>query len=156
MVVTSGTTRRARPLLGVVALAIFAVIASACRPPASAPAPSGAAAPSVVATINGSRGAAPALAVNDALTNLAADWANHLAMTGTLEHRDLNSVGGWSTLGETIFVGPCGSADAAIVNAWLGSPSHAAVLLSPAFTSAGVARICAPSGREWVVADFGG
>ena len=154
MAVTFGTTRRARPLLGIAALAIFAVVASACRPPA--PAPIGAADPGVVATVNGFRGTAPALAVNDSLTNLAADWANHLATTDTLEHRNLNLVDGWSTLGETIFVGPCGTADAEIVNAWLASPSHAAVLLSAAFTSAGVARACSPSGREWVVADFGG
>ncbi|MCJ7437873.1 MAG: CAP domain-containing protein [Acidimicrobiia bacterium] len=94
--------------------------------------------------------------MNDALTNLAAGWAQHLATTGVLAHRDLNGVGGWTYLGETIVQGSCGISDDAVVNLWMNSPPHRDTMLSPVYTSAGVARACAADGREWVVADFGG
>jgi uncharacterized protein YkwD len=137
----------------IVALGALAVLASACLPPA--PAPVVRSAPSLVSQINVYRGSAP-LAVNDELTNLAADWANHLAGTGRLEHRDLNGIGGWAHLGETIVHGSCGISDAAVVNLWLNSPPHAQVMLDGAYTSAGVARVCAADGTEWVVANYGG
>ena len=155
MVVISRGTKRRRRFLGVVTIATLAFVASACGLPAAAPPPSGGAAPSVVTTMNEYRGPAQ-LAVNDALTNLAADWAAHLAATGVLQHRNLGSVEGWTHLGETIVQGSCGISDAAVVTLWMNSPPHQAVMLSPVFTSAGVARVCAADGREWVVADFGG
>jgi uncharacterized protein YkwD len=145
-------TRRRRRVLAAAAIATLAIVASACLP--AAPPPTVRAAPSVVNEINTHR--YPPLAVNDALTNLAADWARHLATTGVMEHRNLGAVGGWTHLGETIVQGACGISDAAVVNLWMNSPPHAQVMLSGAFTSAGVARACAADGREWVVANFGG
>ena len=144
-----------------IAAAMVALVTSACvrpappPPPPPPPATIAVAAPSVVAEMNTRRPAAP-LAVNGSLTDLAAEWANHLASTGVLAHRDLNGIGGWPHLGETIAQASCGISDAVVVNLWLASPPHAATMLSPVFTQAGVARACAPDGREWIVANFGG
>ena len=144
--------KRRRRLLAAAAVATLAIVASACLPPA--PPPTVRAAPTIVNEINRHR--SPGLAVNDALTNLAADWARHLATTGVMEHRNLGAVGGWAHLGETIVQGSCGISDAAVVNMWVNSPPHYAVMVSGSYSSAGVARACAADGREWIVANYGG
>ncbi len=119
--VTSGAkrTKRRRRLLGAAAIATLAIVASACLPPAPPPSVRAGRPSSPRSTST-----APGLAVNDALTNLAADWARHLAITGVMEHRNLGAVGGWAHLGETIVQGSCGISDAAVVNMWINSPPH--------------------------------
>jgi len=101
-------------------------------------------------------GRAP-LATDGGLTNVAGGWAAHLAGIGVLQHQDLYTfLGSWNTVGETLEVGPCSQSDQAIVAAWMNSPPHRDILMSPAFSAVGVAAVCGADGREWVVADFGG
>jgi uncharacterized protein YkwD len=150
---TTSPRTRTRRVLGIVAVAAIAIAASACVPPP--PPPPAQAAPGIVTQMNTLRGGAP-LADNADLTGIAAEWASHLAATGVMAHRDLNQIGGWSHVGETIVAASCGISDAAVVDLWLHSPPHASIMLSPMFTNVGVARACASDGREWIVANYGG
>ena len=111
----------------------------------------------LVSAINAQRAARglPLVGSNTGLDDFAGNWAGHLAATGVLEHQDLATVPGWNALGETLEMGACGQPDAAIVTAWMNSPSHNAIVASPAYRLVGVAKVCA-DGNEYVVADFGG
>ena len=69
----------------------------------------------------------------------------------------------WS-VGETLLASPGATVDAtAVVNAWLDSPPHRGIILSPTFRDAGIGALYAPAapkafgGAETVVvtADFG-
>ena len=154
------TGRHATPtrwLLAIVAIAAMTVVLGACTPtPASAP--SAVPASSLVNEINAQRaanGRAP-VASDVGLTNIADGWGAHLATIGALQHQNINAIPDWNALGETVQQGQCGQSDQSIVAAWMNSPPHRDVLLSPAFSAVGVARVCGADGREWVVADFGG
>ena len=149
---------RRRLLLGLFVPAVLSIPLAGCLAPAPPPrvtalAPDG----GIVSAINAQRGAngLPGLATSGDLTNLAVGWANHDASTGVLAHRDLNGIPGWAALGEVLFLGPCGTSDAAVVGAWMGSPDHRAIILNPAFRWAGAGRACTSDGRAWVVADLG-
>jgi uncharacterized protein YkwD len=97
----------------------------------------------------------PGLATSSDLTNLAVGWANHDASTGVLAHRDLNGIPGWAALGEVLWVGPCGTSDAAVVAGWMGSAEHRGIILNPVYTWGGAGRACTSDGRGWIVADLG-
>ena len=144
-----------RRLLAAAVIGAMGIVLGACTP---APAPAPEPAPGLVTEINAQRAAngfAP-LATDAGLTAAASAWAAHLATIGTLQHQDLTTFSGWSTVGETLEVGPCDQSDQTIVGAWMNSPPHRSVLLSPNFSAIGVAKACGADGRQWVVADFGG
>ena len=146
-----------RRFLAIMAIVAMAVVLGACAP-AAGPAPSAAPLPGLVGQINAQRAAngLGSLTVDGGLTDIANAWADHLAATGGLAHQDLNTIPGWNNLGETVEVGPCGQSDQSIVTAWINSGPHRDVLLSAAFQVVGVGTLCDFTGREWVVADFGG
>jgi uncharacterized protein YkwD len=147
-----------RLLLGLFVPAVVSIPLAGCLAPAPPRTVTALAADGgIVSELNAQRGAygLPGLATSGDLTNLAVAWANHDASTGVLAHRDLNGIPGWAALGEVLFVGPCGTSDAAIVGAWMGSAEHRSIILNPVFRWAGAGRACTSDGRGWVVADLG-
>jgi uncharacterized protein YkwD len=88
--------------------------------------------------------------VFDACTDrLAEQWGERIARTGLFEHRDQNEVisrcdNSWA--GETLVRG-AGLTPRAMVDLWLDSPGHRAILLSPRARRAGVAITRDPQGR---------
>ncbi|MDR7254096.1 uncharacterized protein YkwD [Nocardioides sp. BE266] len=86
----------------------------------------------------------------DACTDrLAEQWGQRIARTGLFEHRDQNEViekcdNSWA--GETLVRGS-GLTPAAMVQLWLDSPGHRAILLSPRARRAGIAITRDPQGR---------
>ena len=171
-------TRRQRASIAAAALAI-AVIASACvpsAPPAApAPAPAGppactgpggppdAASAAILNATNASRagaGLAP-LAWNPRLWCLASSWSSHLAAINALEHSDLNATlhssdyATYRTLGENLLRGPVGMSGDSMHTAWMGSPAHAANVMSPTFNSFAVA-LTASNGQVFATENFGG
>jgi uncharacterized protein YkwD len=102
------------------------------------------------------------LAWNGKLWCLASGWSNYMASSGVLAHRNLAPVlnsadfAGYNTLGENIAHGPGGMSGDALENAWLASPSHAANIMSPAFSSIGIASAVAPDGTIYVTENFAG
>lgn len=163
-------SRRARILLGVLAIAL---IASACgpKPAAGPPACAAPAAPNDLVTapifeqVNVQRAAAglKALTWNPQLYCLATDWSSQMARTGDLHHRDLNvtirSAGynAYRTLGENVLRGPMGMSGQAMVDAWMASPAHRANILSPSFTSIGIGlAVSADRTQAYATQNFGG
>ena len=103
------------------------------------------------------------LSWNPQLFCLANDWSNQMAASGSLHHRDLNVVirsagyGGYRTLGENILRGPRSMSGAAMEDAWMGSPTHRANILSGAFTSIGISFRYSPDGSTvYATQNFGG
>jgi uncharacterized protein YkwD len=80
--------------------------------------------------------------VFDACTDrLAEQWGERIARTGLFEHRDQNEViercdNSWA--GETLVRGS-GLTPRAMVDLWIDSPGHRAILLSPRAKRAGIA-----------------
>lgn len=143
-------SKPSRRLFAAIAMSVIAVVFTGCLP--SAPAPG------IVTEINAqrtARGLAP-LATDPGLTTVAGKWASGLAFVGKLNHQDLGKITGWRVVGETIQQGHCGQSDRAVVEQWMASPTHRAILLSPAYRAVGVGTVCDKHNREWVVADFGG
>jgi uncharacterized protein YkwD len=89
------------------------------------------------------RGGLPPLTVDNRLTPLARDWAEHMANGGCADgrricHADPISAGldaPWVKLGENVGVGP--SVDA-VMDAFIKSAGHYANIMDPAFTRVGV------------------
>lgn len=88
--------------------------------------------------------------VFDACTDrLAEQWGERIARTGRFEHRDQNEVidrcdNSWA--GETLVRGT-GLTPDAMVELWLDSPGHRAILLSPRAKRAGIAITKDSQGR---------
>ena len=88
--------------------------------------------------------------VFDACTDrLAEQWGERIARTGLFEHRDQNEViarcdNSWA--GETLVRGT-GLTPREMVDLWLNSPSHRAILLSPRAKRAGIAITSDDQGR---------
>jgi len=143
--------------------------------PAPAPAPAGppactgpggppdAASAAILNATNASRagaGLAP-LAWNPRLWCLASSWSSHLAAINALEHSDLNATlhssdyATYRTLGENLLRGPVGMSGDSMHTAWMGSPAHAANVMSPAFNSFAVA-LTASNGQVFATENFGG
>jgi uncharacterized protein YkwD len=114
---------------------------------------SGAAAEFLAAT-NASRaavGAAP-LQANAALSAYAVAHAQTMASGGSLYHSDISVLlGGWSTVGENVGVGPSVSA---IHAALLASPGHYRNLADPGFSSVGIGVHVDGGGRTWTAHVF--
>lgn len=156
----------------VAAAAVLGVGVAACTPPPPPPPPS---APSSATPAsptlqqiwnltNQDRAAnhIGGLGYNGQLAALAQDWANHLAATETLVHRDLGAVisqpayAGFWTLGENLLDGPSSLTPQAMETAWMNSPLHRANILNGSFNVMGAGLAFSPDGRVWVVVNFGG
>ena len=101
------------------------------------------------------------LSWNPQLWCLASAWSNHLVAVNALVHSDLNATlrshdyAGYRTLGENLLRGPDGMTGDSMHTAWMGSPAHAANVMSPAFNSFAVA-LTASNGQVFATENFGG
>jgi uncharacterized protein YkwD len=113
--------------------------------------------------VNQSRAQAglPPLAWNDQLGGLAQDWSDQIAANGGFRHRDLNAVlqdpafGGFWALGENLLHGPCGMTAQEIHNAFMASPPHSAIMLSPDYNVIGIGVACGFWAEVYVTENFG-
>lgn len=173
---TTSPTKRTTRLGALVAALAIAGLAAACGP---APAPGPAAAPqggcggpggppdpttsAIYNATNASRssaGLAP-LRWDPQLWCLASGWSKAMGDSNSMHHRDLASTirspgyGGYRTLGENVLEGPSNMSPGAMHDAWMGSPSHRANILSGAYSSFAVATYFA-NGQIWATENFGG
>jgi uncharacterized protein YkwD len=166
--------RRANTKWATLAIGVIAVAGlSACAPKVASgpPACAAPAAPADAITlavfnrVNGDRAALGlrGLAWNPQLYCLATDWSNRMAASGSLHHRDLNSVirspgyGAYRTLGENILRGANGITGDQMENVWMASPAHRANIVSPFYTSIGIGLAVSPDGtRVFATQNFGG
>lgn len=84
------------------------------------------------------------------IDRLATAWGEHIALTGVFAHRDQQQVlrkcdQSWA--GENLIRGT-GLTPRAIVDAWLASPTHRAVLLKSRASRAGLAVVVDGQGRQ--------
>ena len=93
-----------------------------------------------------------------ALNGVAQDWANHLATTENLEHRPQH----WNAYpshipagGENVLQGWDDDSDVEVIQLFAGSPGHNKIMLDPQAKSLGVGVAVAPSGKLFVVQNFG-
>ena len=106
----------------------------------------------------GRRGLAP-LALRSGVADVAREWAAELARSGSLRHRpDLpgalraRGVDGFRSTGETVGYG--GSVDQ-VLQSFMASPAHRALLLGTSFDEVGIG-VTAAGGVMWVTIDLVG
>lgn len=107
----------------------------------------------VMVEINEARsrfGLKPVRFFDSCVERMATSWGNHIAATGIFAHRDQHEVlrkckQSWA--GENLIRGT-GLTPRAIVDAWLNSPAHRAVLLKGRATLAGMAVVIDGQGRQ--------
>ena len=95
-------------------------------------------------------GLKPVRFFDSCVDRLATDWGHHIASTGTFAHRDQYQVlrkchQSWA--GENLIRG-AGLTPRAVVDAWLASPPHRAVMLKGRATRAGIAVVIDGQGRQ--------
>ena len=133
------------------------------RVPTAAAAPAAAAGSvfedQVMVAINAARvgsGLKPVRFFDTCVDRMATDWGNRIASTDVFAHRDPNEVlrkchQTWA--GETLIRGE-GLTPQAVVDAWLASPPHRAVLLKARASRAGLSVTVDPQGRQVGVLNF--
>jgi uncharacterized protein YkwD len=107
----------------------------------------------VMVEINAARervGAKPVRYFDSCVEGLATAWGNHIASTGILQHRDQHEVlrkcdQSWA--GENLIRG-AGLTPKDMVDAWLASPAHRAVMLKPRASRVGLAVVIDGQGRQ--------
>lgn len=149
-----------RQLFAAVICAIVAIggIAAAHTASASAPEAEGAAA-RLAAKINAERNNRDLtmLGLDRGLSDFAQEWAEHLAATGELAHRDELGAAAWaaglrfSHIGEN--VGEGATIDE-LHDAFMASPTHRANIVAGDWTRVGVGVADGADGRMWVVVNF--
>ena len=107
----------------------------------------------ILADANAARAAAglPALTIDASLTQVAQNWTNAMAATGTLGHNPYTGVqvpAGWRSWGENVGWTQPASAQR-LHDAWMASPGHRANLLNGSFTHVGIGWTVDASGRSW-------
>lgn len=148
------------PILGVLVL-LFSVMAPAnaglSRVPTSASdgvSSSGAdLEDQIMVEVNAARvsaGVKPIRFFDSCVDRMASSWGKHLASTGAFAHRNQNDIlrrchQNWS--GEALIRGE-GLSARAIVDAWLASPPHRAILLKGRASRAGMAVVLDAQGRQ--------
>ena len=113
----------------------------------------------VMIAINAARvnsGLKPVRFFDTCVDRMATHWGNRIASTDVFAHRDPNEVlrkcrQAWA--GETLIRGE-GLTPQAIVDAWLASPPHRAVLLKARASRAGLSVTVDPQGRQVGVLNF--
>jgi uncharacterized protein YkwD len=150
----------------VVAATVAPAQASVYRVPAPDPSVNPATHPNeyanrIVARVNDARaraGLSRLRVYQTCLDRHAERWAKHLAESGRLEHRDQYRVLDACNLhwtGETLARGAGGLRPAEMVRAWMHSPGHRAVLMTPRANLAGVAIRRDAQGRVIGVVNLG-
>jgi hypothetical protein len=94
------------------------------------------------------------LTLNASLSQVAASWANQLAVNGSLSHNPSYSSqipGGWTKAAENVAQGY--GSGAAVHDGWMNSSGHRANILGD-FTDIGIAHISG-GGTTWSVQVFG-
>lgn len=107
----------------------------------------------VMVAINAARvssGLKPVRFFDTCVDRMATDWGNRIASSDVFAHRDPNEVlrkchQTWA--GETLIRGE-GLTPQSIVDAWLASPPHRAVLLKARASRAGLSVTVDPQGRQ--------
>lgn len=104
-----------------------------------------------------SHGVAP-VRTSPELTNIAQNWANHLATTEKLEHRPQH----WNVYpsyipagGENVLQAWYDYSDDQVVKLFADSPGHNKIMLDPRAKSVGIGVSIAPSGKLFVVENYG-
>lgn len=104
-----------------------------------------------------SHGAAP-VRTSPELTNIAQNWADHLATTEKLEHRPQH----WNVYpsyipagGENVLQAWYDYSDDQVVKLFADSPGHNKIMLDPRAKSVGIGVSTAPSGKIFVVENYG-
>lgn len=92
------------------------------------------------------------------LTNIAQNWADHLATTEKLEHRPQH----WNSYpsyipagGENVLQAWYDYSDPQLVKLFADSPGHNKIMLDPRAKSVGIGVSTAPSGKIFVVENYG-
>ena len=92
------------------------------------------------------------------LTNIAQNWADHLATTEKLEHRPQH----WNVYpsyipagGENVLQAWYDYSDDQVVKLFADSPGHNKIMLDPRAKSVGIGVSIAPSGKLFVVENYG-
>lgn len=137
----------ARPLARLVLAGVIALVLTSCIPMSSSEA-------NLFVATNDMRKAQglPAYAQQEALMDQARDWARALAAKGSIAHSDPNQWNvGWTAVAEN--VGASGSIDD-IIDRLQASPSHAANMLSTAYTHQAVGTARGKDGRIYAVQLF--
>jgi len=87
---------------------------------------------------------------NATVSEMAEDWSDHMASSGTFEHNpnfysDPRVANRWTMAGE-IIAGRPDSSGAGLVDQWIASPGHNAIMSDPNYTTIGIgiARIADP------------
>lgn len=104
-----------------------------------------------------SHGLAP-VRTSPELTNIAQNWADHLATTEKLEHRPQH----WNVYpsyipagGENVLQDWYDYSDDQVVKLFADSPGHNKIMLDPRAKSVGIGVSIAPSGKLFVVENYG-
>lgn len=113
----------------------------------------------VMVAINAARvtaGLKPVRFFDTCVDRMATDWGNRIASTDVFAHRDPSDVlrkchQTWA--GETLIRGE-GLTPQSVVDAWLASPPHRAVLLKARASRAGLSVTIDPQGRQVGVLNF--
>ena len=106
-----------------------------------------------------------ALTVNSSLTSAAQtysrimavnDWFSHEGPDGSTMSSRVTAAGyaGWSFLGENLYRGFYADPASSIVQAWMDSPAHRDIILSPKATEIGVGCYVSADFR-WCAQEFG-
>ena len=92
------------------------------------------------------------------MTNIAQNWADHLATTEKLEHRPQH----WNVYpsyipagGENVLQAWYDYSDNQVVKLFADSPGHNKIMLDPRAKSVGIGVSIAPSGKLFVVENYG-
>jgi uncharacterized protein YkwD len=104
-------------------------------------------------------GLAP-LTFSPRLSVLAGGHSCDMAQTGDLFHDNLGALlsgdySNYSALGENILMGPPGMSPYDMEAAWMGSSSHRANILNPAYNVIGMNVCISADGRLWATVIFG-
>lgn len=97
----------------------------------------------------------------DRLDRIAQDWTPKMAVDDLMQHNpDIRAdvmqtfPGEWRAFGENVLQNWCGATGEALVQQWMGSPSHRATLLDPEHTHLGVGAEVAASKKLYSTQNF--
>ena len=163
MLATVGLKKR---VAAVAAVAVLALSAAGCLADSSNGPPATPLKAQIFAAINAYRsrqGWTAALVNSPRLEVTGQAWSNQMAAGVGLNHQNLGNLlfndpnySAYSTLGENLLVGPANMNADQIVQAWMNSGPHAANIMNPYFTVAGIGLTYDGSGQLWVCMDYGG
>jgi uncharacterized protein YkwD len=101
----------------------------------------------------------PAFTFNATVSEMAEDWSDHMAGTGDFSHNpsfysDARVAGRWTTAGE-IIAARGDSSGSALVEQWIASPPHNALMSDPSYTTIGIGIARTGGTDPWTLNMFG-